>query len=293
MKRFLKRLALFCLLFLAGFTFCFVVLNYSNSSIFSKFRTNTSVTNIFIGDSHIQLGINDNLVHNSINLAQLSEPYKFTLLKLQAILKNNLSVKKVYLGFSYHNLSSGYDDVVDGEMARDVSAMYFYIFPFKEKVKYMQLFPKDILEYTKLIMVNGLKNLIVKDHRQTFLGHYENPFTNSAAAIPTMQKRLQIQYYENESLRPFSIRNMYYLDKIIELCRQSNVELILLSTPLQAWYKKNIPAAYIEKYNTFLDERNIKPLNLEDMPVDDSCFIEDGDHLSIKGASLLAEQLNK
>ncbi len=293
MKGFLRKVILFSAIPAASFISGFILLGYINNRIFKNFRTGNDIQTVFIGDSHIQLGINDKLIPHSINLSQLSEPYKFTYLKLQTIIKNNPAVKKIYLGFSYNSLSANYDDVIDGKLSKDISGMYFFIFPKNEKMNYLQLYPKNIAEYLKIIMTNGLKNLVVKNHRQTFLGHYENGFNSTAANNASMDKRIQNQYFRDSVIAGFSEKNISYLDSIIHLCKNANTQLVLLNMPLHPYYKSWVPSLFKEKYDMFLNERNLKPLDLSEMKLDDSCYVPDGDHLSAKGALLLADHLNK
>jgi len=290
-NQFLKKTTVFLALPLIIFAGTVMILNLLNNKIFNEFKIDKNITTVFIGDSHIQQAVNDKIVNNSINLSQNSESYYFSFNKIDGLIKNNTSIKKIYLGFSYHSLSSYNEDFVFGKFSKDISARYFFILPLSEKLKFIRYNSKDILAYFKNILINGVHNVVVKNNQCSFLGSYENNFKNTTVNRSSMDKRLLFQFYSHGKLDPFSTYNIFYLNKIISLCKTNKIELVLLNTPLQNYYEEKIPVEYKAKYREIIENSGLQMLNLNGLPLNDSCFIPDGDHVSQKGALLLSNYL--
>jgi len=290
MNLFLRKTVLFftipfCLLILL-----LISLNYINNRSLANYRVKNHATSIFMGDSHVRLAINDGLLTDGVNLSQHSESTLFSYFKIKAILQNNPSIKRVYLGFSYHSISSYYDDAIYGKSSKHIAAKYFFILPFEEKILILQQNSNALPTFLKNILINGLSTLFAKDADIPFLGKYENGFNNTFAVESSMDKRLLLQFYENGQLRDFSFVTIDYLYKIIDLCKKDNVELIILNTPLNKYYKSKMPQKFMEKYNAIIEQNKLKCIDFNNLTFNDSCFIPDGDHVSETGAILTTNQ---
>jgi len=84
-----------------------------------------------------------------------------------------------------------------------------------------------------------------------------------------------------------------FFNKIIDLCNKNKVKLITLNTPLHSYYKSKIPSEYLNKYNEIIRQDRIVTINFDELVLDDSCFIPDGDHVSVKGALQTSNYFNK
>ena len=100
-----------------------------------------------------------------------------------------------------------------------------------------------------------------------------------------MEKRLKFQYYENETDHHLFKTNLLYLEKTIAFCSANNIDLYLLNAPLHPFYKSKIPDDFTNEYKKVIDVLNTKVMDLSTTPLSDSCYIPDGDHLSIKGST--------
>lgn len=274
------------------FIFFLVALLYVNVSLFNRYKVDNHVTTAFIGDSHIEVSADDKIIKNSINLSQSSELYIYSYYKIKGLLKSNPSIKKIYLGFSYHNLSSYYYNVVFGKSGKSVSIRYFYILPHLEQLDHLQRNNYQLSAYLKSVVTTGTKNIIAGKHGYSFLGQYENPMVNSTAIPKSMDKRIRFQYYSNGKLDHFSDENIYYLKQIINFCKTNKIDLVLLNTPLHPYYKERIPKTYITKYKAFIAENQLKTVDLENLELPDDCFMPDGDHVSQKGSTIVSNYLD-
>lgn len=293
MNLFIRKILFFFLTSLAFFSLLLSLLNYINNRALKNYRIPADIDLLFIGDSHVQLSINDKQLSNSINLGKPGESTYYSFYKLGPILKNNPSIKRVYLGYSYHSISSYTNDNVYGTRSKDIAPRYFFILPFSEKVKMVTHNTNKLPTLFRNILTRGFHTVRATNRNFSFIGGYENSFNKTAAVKESMDKRITMQFYENDTLRDFSFININYLYKIIELCQKNNVELVILNTPIHPYYKSRIPPKFIAKYNDLIIKNGLKQIAFEGLNMSDSCYIPDGDHLSIKGASMTTAYLKK
>ena len=89
----------------------------------------------------------------------------------------------------------------------------------------------------------------------------------------------------------FSLKNIEYLFKIKDLCAKSNVNLILVNTPVYKLYKNKIPKKFKVKFEQLSESEKIKTIDLSDLLSEEYLFIPDGDHVSQKGAKKTTEYI--
>ena len=283
MKRFLKKVLLFLFILLCLLAVTLQTLSYMNARALHNYKVDPKITTIFMGDSHVQCAINDQLLPKSRSFAQSAEALYFTYYKLEGLLQNNPSIKKVYLGFGCHNISSHFDEYIFGEFSKDIATRYFFVLPTDMKLQIIDKNKGDMVTFLGNVIANGWKNKTL-DKDNSLLGHYENFFTDCAAAKSSMDIRLGRQYRKNGKLRTFSDINIAYVGKIAKLCQSKNVELIILNTPLHPYYKSKIPVEFTNEYNKVLASNKLKVYDFSTLTLNDSAYVPDGDHISAKGS---------
>ena len=260
-----------------------LVIDYINFKQFDEYKLKPNVTSVFIGDSHIQLSIDDNIIPNCINVSQIGEPYCFTYIKIKNLLKNNPSINNVYLGFSYHNLSSFYDDYIYGKYCNNISSKYFFILSNSQKFKFIKVNSNNLSEY--------LKNILKKSIKKAYTSNSYNRYVNTSANNESMKRRIFFQFYSNNHLNTFSKNNLYYLQKIIMLCKNKKINLELINTPLHPYFRNKIPLKFINKYNDYIIANKLKIIDLQDLKLNNDCYTPDGDHVSRKGQSITSHYI--
>ena len=283
MKKFLKNCAYFFVLPSILIGLVLLLLGYKNYKQFDHYTLKSDVTSVYAGDSHVQLSIDDKIIPHSINVSQSGESYYFTYIKIKNIVKNNPSVHDVYLGFSYHSLSSSYDDFIFGKFCSDISAKYFFILPNSEKLKFVKLNSNHLIKY--------LRNIVKKSMKKAYTSNSNNHFKHTSANQKSMDKRIIFQFYSEGHLDTFSQNNICYLQKIIELCNRKKINLVMLNAPLHPYYKSKIPIKFIRKYDDFVIANHLKTIDLTGLVLNDSCYIPDGDHVSKKGSLLTSQYI--
>ncbi len=291
MNKFLKKLLIFLLIPVISAIVLFYGMTLLVNSMTNEYKLNPAITEIYIGDSHIQSSVNDNLLENAKNLGQSSESFYFTYFKLKRILQGNPGIRKVYLGFSYHSLSIYYDKFISGEYSVSVSPHYFYILPVREQIRLLNWNHNNISSYLKSIFKAG-RNQIDNLKDPDFFSGYANDFKKSAVVDSSMDKRLKFQYYPGNSISSFSEINLIYLNKIVELCRSRKIELAVLNTPLHSYYRNRIPKTFVDKYNEVIKQNGLKCFDYSTIAMDDSCYTPDGDHVSVKGSLIFTKNLS-
>ncbi len=97
-----------------------------------------------------------------------------------------------------------------------------------------------------------------------------------------------------KEVESFSTLQSEYLEKIIVLCKEKNINLVLLNTPLQEHYYKLVPEKFISAYYSYMkeleDKYNIVLYDYPQQKYPDEYF-GDGNHLNRKGASVFTQQV--
>jgi len=296
MKLFIKKI--FILFIILNSFIIFIYFSELYIKIIKPIPINKNTNILFAGDSHIVYGINDSLVKNSKNIALAGEPLSFTYFKIKySITKSTTKIKKIYLGISYHNFSSNIDDLSSGEfLNRDISSGYYIYLPLKEKIEMLYNHKSHLLVFLSSLYVNSLKTVMnVKKYNEidyAFWGKYSNNFNNIAADTISIKKRVDFLYFKNGKIRNISIKQKFYLNEIKKLCKSENIELVLLNTPLNKFYKTLVPKKFKNEFYSIINKENLIVLDFKDLKLSDSLFIPDGDHLSEKGAIIISNFIN-
>lgn len=290
MKKFIQQIIKFSYVPLTIATFGLILVSYISESI--AFRLDQNIREIYIGDSHIQCAINDSLLTNSKNISTASESFYFSYFRLVNVIKKNHQLEKIFLGFSYHSLSSYYDDYICGQYSLSVSPKYFYVVPIEEKFQLALWNAGTLNSFVKEILSVGHEILFDEKNFFSDFG-YSNNFSNTKASEIYMEQRLLTQYSTHKSTRDFSEINLRYLKKIIELCKANKITLILLNTPLHPFYKSKVPTLYSAKYKDLISKYGLRVVDLQNLSLPDSCFAPDGDHVSKRGAIETSNELKR
>ena len=270
-----------------------VVTNRSSQYDFDK-----NIEIVFMGDSHITNAVIDSLIPKALNLSKRSEPYYYTFQRLKFLNKNS-KIRKVILGYSYHNISSYYDEFINGNLSTVMPHKLFFIMELKEQLRVLNWNKKKLVLVLKKIILSIRYQYLDKKSKKLdywFFDGYYNPFKASKVNLKSLKKRIKYQFYLDKKVIKFSDLNILYLNKIISYCKQNGIDLFLLSTPLHKQYVNRVPGIYKTKLLNIPLKNDITLINLENLNLSDSSFVPDGDHVTFKGALItttaLIEKLN-
>ncbi len=78
------------------------------------------------------------------------------------------------------------------------------------------------------------------------------------------------------------------------LIRQLNnkIELTMISPPLHSYYKRKTPVRFVKKFNFTMNKHKLNVIDLSEIPLNDTCYLPDGSHVTEYGALLTTNELN-
>lgn len=248
---------------------------------------------VIAGDSRMMTSIDPEKIDSSVNIAQNSESYVITYHKLKRVLEHNESVEQIVLGFSYPSFSAYLDGIFNGDIATtDVLTRIYPLMSLEDftvlevdEEKYYQVLFKNLFVYPHINhqkYMGGFSRLEYgldkADLESVILRHYYDEDSNNIGISPVAEK---------------------YLDSIILLAEEEEVELILVNVPLQEDYLEQIPENFRKYYEEVKQEcisEGVEVLDYGDLPMEDRYF-KDYNHLDYEGAtyftSIIKQELEK
>jgi hypothetical protein len=312
MKKFLINLGLF-LLVACAMTAAISLANkyFIINAIYNPhlFRLGTK-DSLAVGASDIEFSLSPEIIKNSCNVACPAENYFYSYYKLRFILKGNPQIKTVILGFGYPGLTqasgkdlyggkaiSFYDRyfmLLDGEGRKTVSGFNRYYLVSLAKFHYG--LPVEFYKQTDLLWRVFFNTVDITTY----------PFWGGFQKDMDFFKKIPRQKVDSTIVRHYYIENkmveksdvlINYLMKIVSLCREKKLRLILLKTPLMKEYFDRVPDYYkrlsdetLNRVKTLYPSVEYYDYNSFSLP--DDHFI-DCDHLNRKGADMFSAQLNR
>jgi hypothetical protein len=289
MYNFIKYLFIFLSPLVAISSLFYITFTIEYRNYFNEFLDKRSCDTLFIGDSHVQLAINDQLINNSLNMALNSESYYFTYYKLKYILQQKSNIKNIYLGLSYHNISDYYDDFIYGSHSSAISVRYFFILPGLEQLRVILWNKNDIGSF-----ISNLTSICFSEYnsKKQFTGTFSNQNHTSSVDLNILNSRVNMQFGADSRPKGLSHYNILYLHKIKRLCETHNINLFFINTPLHSHYIKSIPKFFTNHYDQIIFNNSSLFLDFENILSNDSDFLPDGDHTSEEGANKFSKLLN-
>jgi len=226
MKVFLKKITLFSAITLLGFCLAIIVIIYLNRKLVEKCDLNNYTRSLILGDSHTMWAISDENIDSLQNISWNAESYIYTFAKLRYLLNNEPNISEIFLGFSYHNLSSFYDSYTYGHNMGHLLYRYIGVLSNKEIIEIIGN-SSNGLKLLRVVLKYGLKAILINDcviYPQDAFNPMKETFN-----MEQMEKRIQEQYYHKTEVIDTSAINIKYLNKIIDLCLEKNIKLVMLS----------------------------------------------------------------
>lgn len=293
MDRFLLRLAVFLAMAASSCAALFLVVVLLNRHAMGNCRLGDGVESVIVGDSHTAWAIDDAGVPGLRNVSLNAEGYKYTYRKLQHLLRSEPQIRRVYLAFSYANLSAYYDDYVTGANFRFYADHYLDLLSISDYIELVRNSPSTAVDLFERLLRSGLSAGIRQEC--TLYGQFSagGAYRLETFRFDVMQKRIAEQYYSQGALQGLSVQNLDYLKKIIRLVREHGVELVALNTPLHPEYAKRVPVRFREWYAFVLKQYGIPSFDFGDLKLGDADFLPDGDHLNYPGSVLATHRFAK
>jgi len=235
---------------------------------------------LIMGDSQMQRLLPECFDDKTFNFASSGEHYYFTYCKLSSLLQiNDYKIEKIILGISAHNFAPVYSklfDLTTGEGEKSLkSYLYFVDLKNTNFISSSDYFSKVMCE--AVIKSPDWGGVIRSNAR----------FPSDSVINISLK-----MHYSNSKFLVNSFRNqMYYLEKISELCKSKSVDLYLVSTPYHSVYTKNVSNEYFIMLSTALSKLKFDHYTNFINQYNDS-VMADGNHLNYIGAKLISQRIN-
>lgn len=283
MRQFLLKIFKFSavsILLQAIILFGIIILNRIN---LQKCAIPDEITALVAGDSHTMWSINDTEIPDVLNVSFNAEGYIYTYAKLRHILSEKNNIIKIYLGFSYHNLSGYYNDYIYGNMSKFYFDRYIGVLTLSQFFEIIENNPGIVAKYIQLICTKGALALL-KQECPIYHGFPSDKMLQSYDST-VMENRIYSQFYDNNGFVIHKSEiNIKYFVKIVELCKLQNIELILVDTPIHKDYRDKIPNEYKKMYADIIKEYKTEIFTFPNIQIPDTCFLPDGDHVNFFGS---------
>lgn len=198
-----------------------------------KMRTHTftlpeNTEILFLGDSHIAQGVDDSIIPNAFNSSVSADTYLTGFLRLELLLRDNPNIHTVILGVSPYSLSKGADETMFRPSLISMKVPYYLPYFGREEWKlYLSRDAKNFLRSVFLTPSEYLRSSKLSNKKYfKKLGKFNpRPYQSLDKAIAGTKTLEKPASWGNSA-------ELDYLEKICILCREKNIRLIFLNTPI-------------------------------------------------------------
>jgi len=295
MKKFLIKLILFALIIASFTTGLVIVSDYTikqRKNVLLKLSNDINI--VFAGNSTVECSVDDELIEQSINIAQSGEAYLYSYAKIKSLIEANKHISTVFIGFSYGDLLMEKEEswLLSDEFVIEKIQYYNYLLDFSEKALIFKHNPKSYMKGLTKSVYNNFEACL----KSFFLEKSNKYIVNFGGYKYLVRDKLQadpgVDLYQKEAVEKSPLQEKY-LHMISELCRQHSIKLVLFNTPKHRSYYENVDEDILQIwYDTrnSLDRDSLLDLSTYELP--DSCF-GDLSHLNYRGARSFSHYLNE
>ena len=286
MKRFLRYILYFCLLFCSVYgviigRYIFKMRSYS-------FALPQNKTILVIGDSQTQAAIDDSLVVNMANVSQAHDNYFTMLLRMKLYLEANQHIDTVVLGVTPHTTAYFKDDFFTNYGYIDYVTKYYI--PFMSFQDWYVVLRSDMSDVFSSLFTPIRFYLNVDKSYVNDMGHFEvadyshlqEDLAEGATRLTGGDINAKVELHNQLTL--------HYLHAIVDYCKENNIKLIGLNTPV---YNSRQYMRVDDFYRLMLSEFTDMELgDYMDAEIPDD-YRRDVNHLNRKCANWMSEEINK
>ena len=194
---------------------------------------------VFVGDSHIVTSIIPEQLDKTLNLATTGELYFVTYYKIRKLLEEgDGAITRVIIGYSYHNLSSFYDEMPSNDR--------WFRTQFRDVYSFIPVWKIASLDQ---VAISGLVTSAYKEHYFTLKSvnpHFVSGWDGRPYRLDKadLEYRIDQQYYSYGTVRSKDSMQIFWRSRIIEVCLEHHTKPILMTTPLRPEYRNRVPDSF-------------------------------------------------
>ena len=253
MKKFIFKILLFITIIVTIILGQFLYLYYKNHDNVVKINTR----NIIIGDSNTRWSMDDKIIKGYSNFSTGGETYLFAETKLNILTKHN-KIDTLILSFSPHNIINNMwwnDDELGNPLDYRMSS-FFQNFTLENHIDFINNIPRNYINAFTTIGKSKIDNM--QSYKKA-----ENHLTRFGSYLPNPENETQHPIKPYKYKKPI-ITNIEtkYLQKIIRLCKEKKIKLILIQPPKNYLRKDYKNYDHKEFYNYY--DQHLKDIDFLD-----------------------------
>ncbi|WP_010254718.1 hypothetical protein [Treponema primitia] len=291
MKKFIKKFVIYTSIVAGVLSFSIGATYFIVSS--ASFNLPRDKNILILGDSHTERAINDRILTKSVNLAESATAYLYSYVKLRKLIKNNPQIDTLLLSFHSSVFLNNQDyrrTILDNRIVRFVPK-YITLFAAEEFA-----FFRNRKDFYWSILKLPLKNVrtiakfIIRrrvSYKDLYIGGFKNSNSNNIPNEDSAEDQENVKHKEINT----ELQISQYLMKIIDLCEENGITLVLINTPTYMPEKYGNPELARYYYHRYLENRGVHYLDYSDFPLPDFGYSDIG-HLNPKGAEIFTRYLN-
>lgn len=287
MRKFINN----CFKFLGIFLFVCLGSLLFNSFLINRYgyEINKDKNILILGDSHTEYAINDGIFKRSVNLSHSADSYFYSYLKIRKLKPENPQLDTLLLALSNHNLLIEYEDrwIFNTKHIKSKFRIYTDLMDFSDFMVLFRSNPSAVIQGFLESPKYSVKLLFNKGLKDRDLGRFQPSERNS------LQK--DIEHFKNNNKKQRALEysgvEMKYLFKIVDFCKENDIELIFISTPIHSLYVDSKQKEFDKLYSFY--DKNLsqhKHLDFSRLNMPDKYF-QDMDHLNHEGANFFTTHL--
>ncbi len=272
---------------------------YKTDSQYHKMKTKINI--IALGDSHASTGFDPRVFNTAFNFSSYGENYIYNYYKLKYILKTNNRIKIVILPIDLHTFSTWRAE------------RFLYDFYWIKYVDYWELGLKknELIRFIGKYITGKLFPYIGKFETIFKLKPQKTTKTNKNKTIvfqgfvikkgvfnkkreKRTKQRIHLHFYKQ---KPFDQTVTEYFKKILQLCSENKIRLVLVKYPVSKIYYKyasnkvQTEGFYKKILSMTKTFNNIEILDLQKLFFKNDTYFDDPDHLNERGAKVLTTRI--
>lgn len=278
MIHFLRNLFVFLVITLLSVVI-FIFLVHATVAYISDFELPHDTELVIIGHSHPECAFDDSKLRGAVNLSSSGEAYFYSYLKLKNILAAN-ELQNVFIEFTNNSLAGKMNEWTWGlEKMSAFVPLYYPFMSWRERFYLGDMNPQDFILALSTSTRNNLTRILSGDFALVPRFGSFKPLVESKVEdfrnIPPLELR---ELFDHSG---YSALNLAFLDSIVLLCREQEINLYFVRSPQH----HALPRDNEDLLLSIKDIRypNIPFLDFDRFPLGDSAYA-DLAHLNAVGA---------
>jgi hypothetical protein len=265
--------------FISAFGILLILVLLANKN-FASIKIDKNKSIIVLGNSHSECAFNDSIIYNAINFSQSGEANFYTYFKLKKIIELNSRIDTIFIQFSNNQVDESMNGWIWDNMHMSYNLPKYALFMDREGLKL--LYEKNPDSFKKCIfpiLKNNIRMIFKGFNYNNEIGSYRHLVRNKTDSLLTnIPNDLPAEKSAN-----LSYVNIDYISRSIDYCKQKNIKVFLVRTPVHEKSQSH--------KNEFLFQKILKTnfyetefLDFSKYPIANSEFA-DLEHLNYKGAN--------